>query len=310
MGQIEFTPQSLLNKIPATVTVAFQRFEKFTSDKGTTSLYCFVEGQDLPYYNVRVEALSGKDCCFIDSGGKKNVIELCQMLKTKSEYDKYKKLFFVDRDYDNNEALNKSIFVTPCYSVENFYSTDDVVDKLFKLPPEDPNYNQCKTYISERFDCFSNAVLLFCAWYYCVKQKEQRENIICNVDLDDSVDKDCVQLTVSEDGLKIDSRYSLDQLNQKYGTSITDEELNIGIEYIKNDFAKNIRGKYIFQFLEKLLEFFNIDSSKKGKHTYLNKPLSIDINRKKMMNNLTNIAKTPIELRNYVNQNLAINHIA
>ena len=296
----DFSPTGMLDKIERTPTVPFQRFELHTNTYGQDCLYCFVEGKDLPYYSIRVEAVSGIQCCCIDSGGKKNVVSLCQLLKNKPEYSKYKTAYFVDRDYDDNSTLDNSIYVTPCYSVENLYRYDKIVDKLFQLPPDSPNYETCKDFIKNRFQEFINACSKFCAWYYCIKQSEQKDSIIYNVDLSDNIESKYVDFIVNPNIFSISPKYSLDILNSDYNTTITKEDLNIGIEYINQNPQNNIRGKYIFQFLEKLLEFFNIDSGKNGKHRFFKNPTGINADRKRLMLSLNLIAVTPPELKEYI----------
>lgn len=305
MEQIDFTPQGLLDKIERTITVPFQRFEKYTSDFGIEHLYCFVEGHDLPYYNVRVEAISGKQCSFVYSGGKKNVIALHEMLKGKKEYAKYKTLYFVDRDYDDNSMLNQAIYVTPCYSVENLYLSENIVDKLLCIQPEYESYQKCKKFIDDKMTEFLGAIIDFCAWYYCVKQKEQIDHTTNLVCLEDSINSRLVEISVTLEGIVISRHYTLEQLNETYNTGITQDELNLGVNYIKKDIYKNVRGKYIFQFIEKLLNYLNMDSSNKGHKFFLKKPISFNSDRKKMMASLTNIALTPIELKQYINKIVA-----
>ena len=89
----EFTPDEFLKTIKEVPTVPFHKFELLTSKYGESCLYCFVEGHDLPYYSVRVEAIASMSCYCIDSGGKKNVIAINDFLREKEEYFKYKTLF-------------------------------------------------------------------------------------------------------------------------------------------------------------------------------------------------------------------------
>lgn len=295
-----FSPTEMLDKIERTPTVPFQRFELHTNSFGLDCLYCFVEGKDLPYYSIRVEAVSGMKCCCIDSGGKKNVVSLCQLLKNKPEYSKYKTAYFVDKDYDDNSTIDDSIYVTPCYSVENMYKYDKIVDMIFQLPPDSSNYEVCKVYIKNKFQEFSNACSRFCAWYYCVKQSEHRNSTIYNVNLSDNIESKYVEFIANADGFSISSKYSLDILNTDFNTNITEDELTTGLEYINQNPESRIRGKYVFQFLEKLLEFFNIDSGKKGKHTYFKHSLAINTDRKRMMSTLNPIAVAPPEFKEYI----------
>ncbi len=294
-----YTPDSFLNKLESTLTVPFLRFVLLTNSYGNDHLYCFVEGHDLPYYSIRIEAISGRDCSCIDSGGKKNVIAVNELIRQKSEYSSYKILYMVDGDYDDNSNLNDSIYVTPCYSVENLYKVENIVEKLFGLISGQTNYLPVKNFIDEKYSAFINAIALFCAWYYCVKNKERNTKTIYKINLDDNIDSKYIEYIVDKNDIVISSHYYLYQLNSDYGTDISQDELNNGLTYIRND-NNHIRGKFLFQFIEKLLTYFNSDSSKNGPHKYFKSPLTINVDRKKLMSTINVIAITPQGLREYV----------
>lgn len=127
-----YTPESLTQIANDSVAVVIQKFCCSISKMQPASLVCFVEGHDLPYYNSRVETISGSHCVFIDSGGKKNVIRAYHYFCGKNQYSDYKKLYFVDRDYDDNTGLPAEIYVTPCYSVENLCVSENSFIKIMK----------------------------------------------------------------------------------------------------------------------------------------------------------------------------------
>lgn len=298
----EFTPDEFLKTIKEVPTVPFHKFELLTSKYGESCLYCFVEGHDLPYYSVRVEAIASMSCYCIDSGGKKNVIAINEFLREKEEYFKYKTLYMVDKDYDDNSKLNESIYVTPCYSVENLYCVNNIVDKLFCMSPEDSKYDECHSYIKDKYDQFISAISLFCTWYYSNKEFERNNKIILDIALDENMDSKFLNYIVDEQDIVIDAHYSLDDINNYYNTSISLHDIEANSHFI-NEY--NIRGKYLFQFFEKLLIYFNMDSSKKGPHKFFKKNLAINTDRKKMMTTLNCIATTPKELKEYIQKYIA-----
>ena len=109
-----YTPESLSQIANESVSVVIQKFCCSINNVQPTALVCFVEGHDLPYYNSRVEAISGKHCVFIDSGGKKNVIKAYRYFCNKTQYSGYKKLYFVDCDYDDNSGLRRCLHMGVC----------------------------------------------------------------------------------------------------------------------------------------------------------------------------------------------------
>ena len=95
-------------------------------------LFCFFEGYDVAYYVPIIRRFTENYETF-DCGGKKVVLAFHNFIKDKREYDKYKKAFFIDRDFDVPISIEQPpIFETPCYSIENFYVSDSVFAKILK----------------------------------------------------------------------------------------------------------------------------------------------------------------------------------
>ncbi|MBR6062681.1 MAG: DUF4435 domain-containing protein [Bacteroidales bacterium] len=301
MEQIDFTPKGLSDKIEKTITVPFQRFEKYTSDFGVEHLYCFVEGHDLPYYNVRVEAISGKQCSIVDSGGKKNVIALHEMLKGKKEYAKYKTLYFVDRDYDDNSALDQAIYVTPCYSIENLYASNKafmkIVEGLFHVYSDNEKQKKCIELYEAKKQEFTTGASLFCAWYKCVRSKT-----VNTVKLNDDFPSNYVDIGVK--GKIIIYDYDLHKMNTDYNLiePISPEELSNAKVFIDTDPINNIRGKYVLQFLEYMINLLSNDS--KTNKTYTESKITIPQNRKLLVSNLSSYADIPDILREYIKNHI------
>ncbi|HZH39259.1 MAG TPA: DUF4435 domain-containing protein, partial [Bacillales bacterium] len=105
-----------LRKSREKAQVAYQEFAVSTR-KGKDGLFCFFEGKDNAYYVPRIKRFTD-NYHPINCGGRDEVLDVYRLITIHSEYDKYKKAFFVDRDF--NEPLpprNPPIFETPCYSI-------------------------------------------------------------------------------------------------------------------------------------------------------------------------------------------------
>jgi hypothetical protein len=111
--------------------VAYQEFALHTrQDKD--GLFCFFEGKDNAYYVPRIKRFI-KNNHPIHCGGREKVLEVYRLITIHREYDKYKKAFFIDRDF--NQPLpphNPPIFETSCYSIENFYVSVNVFKEIIK----------------------------------------------------------------------------------------------------------------------------------------------------------------------------------
>ncbi len=291
----EISPDALLNKIESTDTVPFHRFVLLTNSYGNNHIYCFVEGYDLPYYKPRIELISNKGCSCIDSGGKKNVISVNQLIRQKNEYSNYKILYMVDSDYDDNSNVHDSIYITPCYSIENFYGTLDCYKKLiegtYHIYEDNPKYSLCIELYNRLSADFINATSCYCAWYRCTKQKVHHE-----VELKESFPERYATFNANS---IVKANYNLSILNNDYPNvdDVTIDELNESLEFIDNRII-NIRGKYVMQFIEFIIQLLNRDSRTNKKYT--ESKVDFEQNRKTLIARLSTYADTPTCLRNYV----------
>jgi len=96
--------------------VAFHEFTLSTREF-PTHLFCFFEGKDNAYYVPRIKQFTTQ--------------YLHRLIAQKTEYDKYKVGFFIDRDFNKELPLiYPPIFETPCYSIENLYVSKDVFKEI------------------------------------------------------------------------------------------------------------------------------------------------------------------------------------
>ena len=295
MNNMGFTAEEMLEYAENSETTAFSKFVLKISQYGASYIYCFVEGYDLPYYKIRVEAISGKKCSFIDSGGKKAVVKTSDLIKSKSEYSKYKILYFVDRDYDDNSNISQDIFITPGYSIENLYGTENafinLIEGTYHLEELNPKHKKCISLYHQEKESFISATKFFCAWYRCVKNKPNH-----NVELGESFPSKYA--TIGPNSI-ICHECNISILNDDYPNieNISNSELNKSIAYINNDIS-NIRGKYVMQFIEYLIQLLNRDSKNNKKYTETS--VSFEQNRKTLITRLSAYADTPDILRNYI----------
>lgn len=293
-----YTPSALEQVASESISVVLHKFYCSLAKISTATLVCFVEGYDLPYYNSRVEAISGQHSVFIDSGGKKNVVRAQQYFSSKDAYSDYRKLYFVDSDYDDNSCLSDDIYVTPCYSVENLCVSDDsfikIMKGIYKVDIENTKLDKAISFYKEEQEKFIRATSLFCAWYKCVK-KLPGEN---SVKLSESFPQ-----AISEIGADhiIEKNNNLQFFNDKYPDiqDISDEELHVALKAIDGK-MENIRGKYVFDFIEYITCCFNRDSQRSK--IYTEEKTSFEKNRKTLLARLSPYADTPKSLRDYVNR--------
>lgn len=291
-----YTPEALALAANNSVSVIIHKFSCLIGKAKPDSLICFVEGHDLPYYNSRIESMSGNHCLFVDSGGKKNVVQTYSFFSSHSNYDHHKKLYFVDRDYDDNSGLANDIYVTPCYSVENLCVSKDSFSKLLKVfynvDMDNPKFDDAISFFNKEVQKVISATRIFCAWYKCVRKMPGQNS----VELSESFPSDISK--IGPNSIE-EINNSLEYINGKY-SNVPDVGIiqhNEALQEIGDD-LRNIRGKYVFDFIEYIACVLNKDI--KGRKKYTEGKNQFEQNRKTLLARLAPFADTPTCLRDYV----------
>lgn len=116
-------------------SVAFKYFmEKF--EENSNRFFLFLEGEDdINYYNISFLSYLGEfqnDWDYIVSYGRRNVEIIIKNLEnhSKKEYNSSKFFGFIDKDYHDRPPESNKIYMTPYYSIENFYSNDIFIKNI------------------------------------------------------------------------------------------------------------------------------------------------------------------------------------
>lgn len=294
MNETLFTPSNLLAHANSTVSTPLMRLMQKISSYDDNVIYCVVEGYDLPYYNPRVEAISEKKCEFIIANGKRNVLSLHGIIKKRLEYSKLKLLYFVDCDYELNDSIPNDIYITPGYSVENFYvsykSFCKILLGIFHIDIFHPKFNLCKRLYEDRLNDFLFAVRDFCAWYKLIRMNGE----IPPIELGESFPSQYAKIEIS--GIHKED-YSLADLSNEY-PCVSKISLEQFEAELKNINLMTIRGKYVLQFIESLIIFL-VQDSKKAK-IYVDTKIEFETNKKTLLTRLSAFAETTDCLRKYV----------
>lgn len=142
--------------------------------KSPTVIICIFEGEDEKYFSCRLSMEFGNEGWKgINSGGRKAVLELHELLSQHSTYKKYRYIGFIDSDYDDPVAnpAPESIYVTPCYSVENLYSSktclSNILSAEFKVSEFNDRrdeYQLCMQTFDSQFEKACALLLEFNSW--------------------------------------------------------------------------------------------------------------------------------------------------
>ncbi|WP_329804716.1 DUF4435 domain-containing protein [Flavobacterium facile] len=286
--------------------VAYTEFMNSTA-KLTNHLFCFFEGKDNPYYVPRIKKHT-TDFHPIKCGGRSKVLEVHNLIKNQAVYNKYKKAFFIDKDFNETLSLqNPPVFETACYSIENLYVSQSVFKEIlsneFHLS-ETTNtlFEKYSKLYKERQDEFHSAVLLFNAWYACLIDIRNSDGIKTGVQLADKMDRGLIQISIDE----VAQNYSIQDLKDKYpnASEIDGEVLNQKIEEFKNcDVSKMFRGKYEMEFLIKFIDCMLAES--RLNRESITFPFASPLTNQQAISIFSNYAETPETLDDYLKEVVA-----
>ena len=245
--------------------VAFQEFALSTS-RLSTYLFCFFEGKDNAYYVPRIKRYA-ESYHPIKCGNKDSVLKVHRLISNHSEYDRYKKAFFIDRDFNNPiEASIPPIFETPCYSIENLYVSPTVFKEIltneFHLSEigDQAVFDVCVSLYIRRQEEYNEAMCLFNAWYACLVDIRQISGQEINVNLDEKPPKEFINISLSS----VNLNYDFDNIKLRFPNAPEIEATKLQqktVEFQNSDRSKIFRGKYELHFLVKFVELLLQDAN-------------------------------------------------
>lgn len=292
--------------------VAYQEFMLHVK-QNKEGLFCFFEGKDNHYYAPIIKRFT-ENYYSINCGGKDKVLGVYRLISKHTEYKKYKKDFFVDRDFDE-PLKNPNIFETPCYSIENFYTSvnvfKEIVKNSFGLSEVSEAYQTCLNLYTQRQQEFHQAILLFNAWYACLIFLRNTKKIETGVNLSDKLNdketKNFITFTLEH----ISKNYTLELIQQNFpnapevSQSILNQKI---IEFSNCEHHKVFRGKYEMWFIVTMIDLLVQDSN--NKHNYLKEKIkfsfSSKISNEQAIELFSNYAETPDCLMTYLTNMVAL----
>ncbi|HEY9798873.1 DUF4435 domain-containing protein [Anabaena azotica] len=266
-----------------------------------SALYCFFEEEDSKYYGIRIKNITRpeKDI-YLPCRGKEAVLGIYQMLLFRKYYANVRAAYFIDRDFDKpiDRASLSVIYETPCYSIENFYTSVQCVSEIlkveFKLLESDENFHRCVGLYTKLQEEFHNAVELLNAWIACQIDKSSQITI-CDLS---------VTRFVTIDLDKITTMYTIDDLYTLFPQAplLSQEELDTKRSELQAmNRQQSFRGKFEIEFLRTFLQKL-INEANEGNYPYFTRkvkvPLTLSI--RTIISDLSQYADTPNCLYNYL----------
>ncbi len=291
-------------------TKASAIFMQFTRiyKKDNLAMFCFFEGEDSKYYGIRIRNIARppKQPYYFNCDGKSGVLGVYRILSNRKRYEKAKAAYFIDRDFDKsiynrlNFQSSKPIYETPCYSIENFYTSVSCVSEILRSEfnlnetNEEEIFIKCINLYQKLQTELHAQVGLLNAYIACLKEKQVKLNLN-NYNISDFVKINLAKIT---------STYTLTTLNKKFSHSITlsQDELNAQLSLLQSlECQKSFRGKFEIDFLCKFLEQLK-EKANIGDKRYFSKKYKVTFNfsRKTIISDLSQYADTPDCLMHYL----------
>ncbi|MCQ2496167.1 MAG: DUF4435 domain-containing protein [Lachnospiraceae bacterium] len=245
-------------------TKAVVVFTKFiqSKDRFDQDLFCFFEGEDIKYYEPRIEEyteISYANIVSFDCGGKSGVLKIRSMIKEKGIYENVRKAFFIDRDFFPTDIEDEELYETPCYSVENFYTSKSAFARVLKtgfgINLNEDDFERCMNDFLRTQNCFHQSVTELNAWLKCQRRGEmecKKRNVeLSNFKISEFFEK------IAIDEVKLRKIIDTKILYEKFpkALEINDKELANEVYHMRGcNQSNDFRGKFELWFFKKVID--------------------------------------------------------
>lgn len=233
-----------------------------------------------------------------------NVLTIQEMIANQTAIqDDKKNLYFIDRDYDDNEDIPDSIYITSSYSIENYYFTDSAIKRMligvvgFSEESEEDSldFKIVFDHIVNKRNEIIEEIIYANAWYSLQIKKS----------------KDCgkfPQMTPLKEYSVVKNLNQICDFERLVKDSIetTEWEMNNAIEVLKTNPVNEIRGKYFTQALTPIFRNIFQDAGKKHNRKLFSKKRKIHLNLSDIICELSAYADTPPGLISYIKERLSV----
>ncbi len=292
-------------------SVKFMEFTRIYS-KDNLSVVCIFEGEDEKYFSQRVtDNLAPLNWNGINTGGKKAVIELFEAISTHPIYKDCRYICFVDRDFEDwfvNPDREK-IYVTPCYSIENFYISEECFKKVISSEFKLTEFNECRDEFNKSLSFyrstkteFSKHISQFNYWIKAHRIMERDNKApaslnVRNVKIGDLVSLDFSGLSIQYDCEKPSSVFKDSLKIDLCSDSMTEAQDSLPL----SQWEQLYRGKQLAEFMRIFLTLLKSDRTSKTPVFFKEKgPVKITLSKENLVSELSQYADTPICLTNFL----------
>lgn len=258
-------------------SVVFREFLK-KYKKNKDKFIFLLEGiDDLDYYFPVFESKVGPHnnnwvdlVCY----GRENVFQLVGDLRQHSQREYQNSLYFgfVDKDYHevSENSYPERIYVTPTYSIENFYVSSAFFKKilmrkfyLLENDPENNDFNLCCANFQSRIHEFIAGVKELDSFLRCNRIMYEERSVTSKINARDISLNDLFSISLDAITIKSNALTILGKTLEDFDSNALRTSLAYYEGKTESDLAKVIRGKFMFFFIHQYLFRLKEDNRKK-----------------------------------------------
>ena len=279
-----------LKEATTSFSVKFLEFTRVAS-KDPSITVCFFEGKDEKYYSSRLtDNLGDFKWHGIDSGGKKVVLEVFETISKHSTYSSSRALYFIDRDFEIwfSNPDPKSIYVTPCYSVENLYVSETALVRIlsseFGVTEFNDNregFRNCIKLFREFKKEVGEALYEFNCWVMAHRLMERDGRAPSSINVRNVKTEDLVSVSFSGVYVKYDKNDPASPFRDHETLSLCPLAIKEAKDYLSLDqWPRQYRGKQVIDFFRSFLMGVKQDISQR-EPTYFKKRSKVHLSLSK-----------------------------
>lgn len=275
-------------------------------------LYCFFEGfEDVRYYGIRIEQNTRRKYEDFVCHGFERVLGVNKLIKNHSEYRRVRTLFFIDKDY-GKKISQPAIYLLPCYSVENLYTSKIALQRIlkheFNMKSRDIDYDLIIRMFERLQKQFHRKILLLNSWLACQSDINEKSTKKVYLNIDSKI-KGYFQNIVNPDLKTIKDLSDLNDIKKieeifDRAPKVSKSDLSKKIVvFRKINKSKAFRGKFELMFFISFLDRLKNEIGKR-KSSLFSKSYSCNLRFEyaTAISSLSQYAETSKCLLNYLNK--------
>ncbi|NHH85879.1 DUF4435 domain-containing protein [Cobetia sp. MB87] len=288
------------------------KFKEFMRIVANNKRPVFFEGEDEKYYTIRVNNYyRGIDWVGVNAKGKTNVLALREKIKKHPRYKDINSMFFVDADFDDNSKLAayEDVYVTPCYSVENFYFSEKVFISILsaefgvsEFNEDSECYRTVLDLYRETVSQYIEAIKPFNCLVYNLKNKKKEGAFSGGLNLSDIKFESLVDVNIGSVTKVYDEFNPQSIFNKLNGYEIDPADHNA--DFLQQDSnGMKLRGKQNLEFFRRFIEKLKNDrNSREPARVFFSRrsTVRITLTKDNILSDISQYADTPQCLQDFL----------